>query len=454
MNSHVDELKVCSDRQLIDAIKVIESSRTQIAFVVDAGNVLVGVLTNGDVRRFLLGGGQASSPVALCMNRTFRSIGPDTDRETLLKLFDLGFNAVPVVDSDGRLVDYATPDLPLTTKEGPIMVRARAPVRIGFSGGGTDLTYHFIDNKGAVLNTSIALYAHTTLIPGSGPEITIHSNDIDRVERYASLRALLDAPEKGLIAAVISVVRPSFGFEIIVHSDFPVGSGLGGSSAVAVSVVAAFNEMRHDSWSTYDIAELAFHAERLCFGIAGGWQDHYASAFGGFNLIELDGTRNLVNPIRLDQATANELEACLLLCHTGISHDSSALHDKQRASARSPMGQQALERLRDTCDRMHKHLLRQELDDFGRCLHEAWTAKRQLSSAVSAGPLDATYTAAMDAGALGGKILGAGGGGFFLFYVPTRHRHAVSRALQQRGCRVFPLRLDREGVTSWKRKLA
>ncbi len=453
MNTNIQDLKITSDQLLLDAIKVIEGNRIQIVFVVDQNDVLVGLLTNGDVRRFLLNGGQTSGLVEQCMNRDFRCLSPDADRESLLKLFDLGFNAVPLVDAEGRLIDYATPDLLPTTKEGPILVRSRAPVRIGFSGGGTDLTYYFVENKGVVLNTSIALYAHATLIPSNGPEISIYSHDIDRVEHYQSLRELLDHPDKGLISSVVSVIRPTYGFELYVHSDFPVGSGLGGSSAVAVSVVAAFNEMRHDSWSAYDMAELAFHAERLCFGIAGGWQDHYASAFGGFNLIELDGVRNLVNPIRLEPQTCNELEECLILCHTGISHNSGAIHKQQQASVNNSAGKEYLSGLGDLCGRMHKHLLRQELDDFGRCLHEAWMLKKQLSKSISGTSLDETYTSAIAAGALGGKILGAGGGGFFLFYVPTRQRAAVSRLLQDKGCRIYPFRLDREGVTSWKRKL-
>jgi D-glycero-alpha-D-manno-heptose-7-phosphate kinase len=453
MISHVRDLKITSDQLLLDAIKLIENSRIQIAFVVDHDDVLVGLLTNGDVRRFLLNGGQASSSIAECMNRNFRSISQDADREALLKLFDLGFNAVPMVDAAGKLIDYATPDLLPTTKEGPILVRSRAPVRVGFSGGGTDVTYYFVENKGVVLNTSIALYAHATLIPSRGPEIGIYSNDIDMVEHYQSLRELLDNPDKGLVSSVVSVIRPTYGFDLYVHSDFPVGSGLGGSSAVAVSVVATFNEMRHDRWSTYDIAELAFHAERLCFGVAGGWQDHYASAFGGFNLIELDGVRNVVNPIRLAPEASNELEECLILCHTGISHRSGPMHEQQREAVNSAVGKKYLNGLGDLCDRMHKHLLRQHLDDFGRCLHEAWELKKQLSTSISGGWIDELYTAAIAAGALGGKLLGAGGGGFFLFYVPTRQRMAVSRVLIDKGCRIYPFRLDREGVTSWKRKL-
>jgi D-glycero-alpha-D-manno-heptose-7-phosphate kinase len=452
MNTHFDELTVSKDQSLIDAIKVIEANRTQIAFVLDDAKVLVGVLTNGDVRRFLVRGGEPTCRVADCMNRAFRFAQHTAPREELLKLFDLGFNAVPLIDEAGHMVDFATPDYFPPTQEAAILARARAPVRISFSGGGTDLTYYFIKHKGAVLNSSVALYAHATLIPNSGPEINIHSQDIGLNEHYSSLRELLDHPEKGLLSSVVSVIRPAYGFDLYVHSDFPVGSGLGGSSAVATCVVAAFNEMRLDRWSTYEVAELAFHGERLCFGIAGGWQDQYASAFGGFNLIEFDGTRNLVHPIRLDPEITNELEESLVLCDTGIEHHSGKIHEKQREDFTSEGKEDQLKEVVEVCLRMHRHLIRGELLEFGRSMHEAWTLKQKLSSAISGTRIDAIYNAAIEAGAVGGKLLGAGGGGFFVFFVQPRVRNAVTKALEAHGCTIRPARFEREGVTSWRTK--
>jgi len=454
MKDHFKDLVVKHDQPVVDAIAAIERGPTQIALVVDAEDVLVGVLTNGDIRRFLVGGGQTSTPVHACMNRNFHALPEETSREELLKLFDIGYNAVPLLNEAGKLVEFATPDFFPPAKEVAVLSRARAPVRISFSGGGTDLTYYFMKNDGVVLNTSIALYAHATLIPSAGSEISIISHDIDRQEHYSSLRNLLDSPDKGLLSSVVSVIRPDYGFDLFVHSDFPVGSGLGGSSAVATSVVAAFNELRLDKWSTYEIAELAFQAERLCFGISGGWQDQYASAFGGFNLIEFDGKRNFVNSLRLEPAISNELEECLILCDTGIEHNSGKIHDQQRQDfVKVDRSQQLLE-MTDLCRRMHKHLVRGDLNDFGSSLHEAWKIKHGLSSAISGSTLDRIYNSALEAGALGGKLLGAGGGGFFLFYVQPRHRAAVSATLKALGCTLRTIRFEKEGVTSWRTKVA
>jgi D-glycero-alpha-D-manno-heptose-7-phosphate kinase len=267
----------------------------------------------------------------------------------------------------------------------------------------------------------------------------------------ADLQARLDRPS--LLAATVAVIRPSAGFDLYVRSDFPVGSGLGGSSAVTTAIVAAFNELRLDRWTTYEIAEVCYQAERLCFGVAGGWQDQYASAFGGFNLIEFDGTRNLVHPIRLEDPVVNELEECLILCDTLMPHDSGRIHTEQRIEFDGNGKASELKAAVDLCRKMHRHLIRAELVEFGRDLHAAWQLKRGFAASVSNVRIDEIYAAAMQAGALGGKLLGGGGGGFFLFFVQPRCRKAVTEALRSAGCRMSAFRFESKGVTSWRSKL-
>ncbi|GHT90301.1 sugar kinase [Betaproteobacteria bacterium] len=414
---------------------------------------MVGVITNGDIRRYLLQGGTADQTVTVCMNRQFHAVRVDTPREELLKIFDLGYHAIPCLDHDGKLKDIYLRHL-TANPETPVLARARAPVRMSFCGGGADLTYFFIDHSAAVLSCTVGLYAHATLIPRDDKRIRIFSEDMGQEEHYASLPELVANPDKSLLSTIISLIQPQYGFDFYLHSDFPVGSGLGGSSAVTTATIAAFNELRQDHWSTYEIAELAFQAERLCFGIAGGWQDQYASAFGGINLIEFEHQHNLVHPIRLDEATHNELGACLLLCNTGITHDSGKLHEIQRQAMETEPSQTDLLRESVTlCRRMHHHLIRGELNDFGRRMHEAWLLKKQFSSSVSTPQLDQIYTTAIQGGALGGKLLGAGGGGFFLFYVQPQGRQSVIRAVQSLGCQTTSFRFESQGVVSWRAKL-
>jgi D-glycero-alpha-D-manno-heptose-7-phosphate kinase len=451
MYDKIGELTLSETETVMKALEIVENSLVQTAFVVDCDGVLIGILTNGDIRRFLLRGGSTSQPVSECMNREFQYVPISAPRETLLKMFDLGLICVPLIDEKGKIVNYASPSYFPPPKECEVLVRARAPVRLSFGGGGTDLTYYFIDHQGAVLSTTLALYAHAALIPSSSPHITIYSADIDKLEEYATLRELLACPDKGLLSSVVSVIRPSFGFELMVNSDFPVGSGLGGSSAVTTSVVAAFNELRLDRLSTYEIAEVAFQAERLCFGISGGWQDQYASAFGGFNLIEFGGkNRNLVHPIRLDPEISSELEECLLLCDTMIKHDSGKLHQGQKKEYFEEDRQAYFRDMVDISQKMHRYLIRGELREFGLCLDETWQLKRRMSSKITDDAIDKIYSEAIAAGALGGKLLGAGGGGFFVFFVLPRNRQAVIRKLKEMGCALRSVYFENKGVNSWR----
>jgi D-glycero-alpha-D-manno-heptose-7-phosphate kinase len=453
LNELIEQLTMLSTQVILAAIERMESSRFQVVFVVDETGHLLGLITNGDLRRHLLHGGSTGDLVTDCMNRDFKSVTVDASREELLKLLDLGYHVIPRVDGAGRLLDLVTSEYDLASPEAPILTRARAPVRVSFSGGGSDLTYYFVDHPGAVLSTTVALYSHATLIPRPDKEINIYSEDLNTHEQYPSVMELLGSDNRGLLRAVVAVIKPTYGFDLYVRSDFPVGSGLGGSSAVATAVVAAFNEMRLDRWTTYEVAELAFHAERVCFGIAGGWQDQYASAFGGFNLIEFDGKKNLVHAIRMEPGTLNELEECLILCDSRIQHDSGALHDKQRESVTQTDKSQQVTQMVDLCRQMHKHLIRGELLDFGRSLDHGWQLKRSLSGSISSPEIDNIYQSAIEAGALGGKLLGAGAGGFFLFFVQPQYRQKVAQRLRAMHCKLSSFRFETQGVTSWRTKV-
>jgi D-glycero-alpha-D-manno-heptose-7-phosphate kinase len=387
------------------------------------------------------------------MNRNFKSVSTNASREELLKIFDLGLGVIPKLDESGRLIELITPDYELASPEAPVLARSRAPVRVSFSGGGSDLTYYFVDQTGLILSTTVALYCHTTLVPRKDKEINIHSEDLDTHQHYGSISELLNDEKRNLLASVVSVIKPTYGFDLYVRSDFPVGSGLGGSSAVATAVVAVFNEMRLDHWSPYEVAELAFLAERLCFGVAGGWQDQYASTFGGFNLIELDNKKNLVHAIRLDASVVSELEECLLLCNTMIKHDSGDLHRKQKEAYSAEDKTQQVKTMVALSREMQHHLIKGELLEFGRCLDKAWQIKKGLSASISSSHIDSIYEVATSNGAVGGKLLGAGAGGYFLFFVLPQYRHAVTKKLKDLGCTLSTFKFEPNGVTSWRTRV-
>jgi D-glycero-alpha-D-manno-heptose-7-phosphate kinase len=215
-------------------------------------------------------------------------------------------------------------------------------------------------------------------------------------------------------------------------------------------VLAAFNELRIERWSAYEMAELAFQAERLCFKVPGGWQDQYAAAFGGFNLIEFMPTGNNVNALRMPDDVICELEESLILFNTGLAHDSGDLHRVQKLEMSSERGDATLMQLAEFCFEMNRALARRDLARFGRGLHEAWLLKKKTSSKVSSHIIDEIYDAAMQAGAIGGKLLGAGGGGHILFYAPPAVKKRVIDALASFGCTASTVRFDLKGALSWR----
>ena len=453
MNPLVEQLSIAESTKLIIAIEKIESSQFQIVFIIDDNRSLVGIVTNGDLRRHLLHGGSVLDSVLECMNRDFRSVSINSTREDILKLFDLGLGVIPKVDLEGRLLDLITRDYDLASPEAPVLARSRAPVRVSFIGGGSDLTYYFVDHKGLVLSTTVALYCHAALLPRGDEKINIYSEDTGSSSHYPTLSDLLADQQRDLLGSVVSVLKPKYGFDLYVHSDFPIGSGLGGSSAVSTAIVSVFNELRLDRWSSYEVAELAFLAERLSYGVIGGWQDQYASTFGGFNLIELDNKKNLVHAIRLEATIINELEECLILCNTTIKHHSGELHKLQRETFAGENSSLLLTQIVSLAREMHHNLIKGELLDFGRCLDKAWQLKRGLSDSISNDTLDNIYTAAIASGAVGGKLLGAGAGGYFLFFVLPQHRRTLSETLRNLGCTLTNFKFESEGVTSWRTRL-
>jgi len=323
-------------------------------------------------------------------------------------------------------------------------------VRISFGGGGSDLTHFFAGEGGAVINTTISLYSHATLRIRDDEQVIVHSRDLGASLNAINLQAALSQQGNfGLIQALLKAVHPDFGFELYIHSDFPMNSGLGGSAVVSAAVLGCFNQFRRDQWDLHELAELAFQAERLYLGVAGGWQDQYATVFGGFNFMEFRMDQNIVHPLRIQPDSLLELEESLILCDTGILHDSGEIHRDQRTQMQQLDVRQHVQTNVELTYRMRNDLLRGRLLQFGQSLHEAWQFKRKFSSKISSKQLDGIYDSARLHGAVGGKLLGAGGGGFFLFYVPPFRKHELIDHLEGAGLKIRPFRFEADGLRAW-----
>lgn len=433
-----------------EALLQIEANHHGLILTIAENGAVTGLATDGDIRRKLLDGASLDHAIATCANREFAWEAPTTSRELLLKQLDHRIRFIPLLDEEQKLVGLVSRDhLPIQAEE-PVYARARSPVRISFGGGGSDLTHYFSGENGAVINTTISLYSHATLRIRDDEKIIIRSLDLNESLFADDLASALQQEGRfGLIQSLLKAVRPDFGFELFLHSDFPMNSGLGGSAVVSAAMLGCFNQFRRDQWDHHELAEIAFQAERLYLGVAGGWQDQYATVFGGFNFMEFRMDQNIVHPLRIHPDTLLELEESLILCDTGTTHDSGDIHRDQRQQMRQESVRHQVQTNVELSYRMRNQLLRGLLLQFGQSLHEAWQFKRQFSSKISTARLDQIYDEARQHGAIGGKLLGAGGGGFFLFYAPPFGKHELMAHLEESGLKVRPFRFEQEGLRAW-----
>lgn len=340
-----------------------------------------------------------------------------------------------------------------------MIYRSKAPLRIGIAGGGTDVSPYCDLYGGAILNATISLYAYATIEPVSGDNIIMEAIDRDERAAYTLATSLLPQDDNCLIlarGAYNHIVKkyggvPS-GFRLTTYVDAPAGSGLGSSSTLLVAIIGAFTEWMHLPLGEYDIAQMAFTIERTELAMAGGKQDQYAATFGGVNFMEFSANNQvIVNPLRIEQKLLFELEYNLLLYFTATSRYSSDIIAAQsrNVTEKKQVPIEAMHQLKEQAFMMKEALLKGCLDEIGRILDFGFRYKKQMASGISNETIDTIYDAALSAGATGGKISGAGGGGFMMFYCPGNTRFAVQKALAGFGGVFRPYEFVEHGLVTW-----
>ena len=335
-----------------------------------------------------------------------------------------------------------------------LIVRARAPLRISFAGGGTDVSPYCDDRGGAVLSVTFNKYAHVALVPNDDNRIGLHSLDYQTSVHYDIGETLPFDGQLDLVKACVNRLYPerAAGFDLHLHSDAPPGSGAGASSALVVAVLAALREWLRLPLTEYELAEAAYAVERCDVGIPGGRQDHYSAAFGGFNFIEFVAAGTVVAPLRIRWNVASELEERLVLVYTGGSRPSGGIIADQvrRYRAGDVDAVTAMDEQKALANEARRALLAGDLDRFGDVTHRAWQSKKRMSDRISTPSIESLYAHARAAGAIGGKVSGAGGGGYMVFV--TRHdgRKDVVEALRGDGCQVVDFSFEPQGVQAWR----
>jgi D-glycero-alpha-D-manno-heptose-7-phosphate kinase len=338
-----------------------------------------------------------------------------------------------------------------------MFIRSKAPLRLGLAGGGSDVAPYSDLYGGAILNATVNMHAYATIIPRNDGKIVIKSFEGHQVIELDATKSLktngkLDL-HKGVYNRVVKdYINKPLSFELTTFVDAPPGSGLGTSSTLVVTILGAFTEWLKLPLGEYDIARLAYEIERADLGMAGGKQDQYAATFGGVNFMEFyKDDKVIVNPLRIRNTYLNELAYSLILFYTETSRLSSKIIESQANNVLQNRVEsiEAMHQLKYQASMMKEALLKGDLDEIGRILDYGWHYKKMMAEDITNQQLDLIYETAKKAGASGGKISGAGGGGFMIFYCPGNTRISVIRALEKMGGRVQRYEFTTMGLNTW-----
>ena len=342
-----------------------------------------------------------------------------------------------------------------------MLIRSRAPLRLGLAGGGTDVSPYCDEFGGAILNATIDYYAYAVLEPLSTGMVEFVSADLGQATSYPVAPVLANDGHLDLFKAVYNhIVREynhgkPLSLRISTRVDVPAGSGLGSSSTLTVAMLAAYAEWLNIPLGDYELAHTAFVIERVEAGLQGGKQDQYAAAFGGFNFMEFGGnSRVLVNPLRIKDWVVSELEASLLLYFTGKSRTSANIIWEQSRNVRdrNELAVEAMHAIKEEAFRMKECLLRGDFHSLRQVLRNSWESKKRMASQITNEHIESLYACALEAGAHCAKISGAGGGGFMMFLVDPIYKDKVAAALREKHAdgAAYASHFTSSGVQTWR----
>ena len=329
------------------------------------------------------------------------------------------------------------------------MLIARAPMRISFGGGGTDLEAYYAKYGGLVISTAINKYFYAVITTDESDDLQVISADYRSLFRHSPYNDLFWDGDLALPKAILHHFGIRRGINLFVASEVPPGTGLGSSSAAAVTMVRAISTLVEQPMTKQQVAELASYIEIGKMGMPIGKQDQYASAFGGLNKIIFTSGGVTVEPLKVDSEVRRTLERRLMLFFTGSSRESTSILKHQRKSTedRDESVLQALHNIKQVAVEVQACLERGDLDEFARLLDYSWQEKRRLAPGLSTGFIDECYTLALKNGASAGKITGAGGGGFLMLYCHEHAQDAVTKALEKHGLKRMNFRFDHQGAS-------
>ncbi len=345
------------------------------------------------------------------------------------------------------------------TEQNRVLIRSKAPLRLGLAGGGTDVSPYCDEYGGMILNATIDMHTFCTIEPLDNGRIIFEASDLGqrcecKTSEHIEIDGLLDL-HKGVYNRIVKDFNGGapLSFKMTTFSDAPAGSGLGTSSTMVVAMVNSFVEWLGLPLGEYDMAQLAYQIERVDLGFSGGKQDQYAATFGGFNFMEFyRNDRVIVNPLRIKNRIIDELELSMVLYYTGVSRDSASIIDEQITNTKQKNQQsiQAMHDLKNDAVLIKEAILKGNIREYAELLGRSWLAKKNLAHSVSNPTIEAAYSVALQAGAYSGKVSGAGGGGFIMFVVDPVARLNVVKELNKLKGTVVNFHFIKYGVKGWR----
>ena len=437
---------IFENETLKSSMKKISKNQKNIIYVYNSKKQITSSLSDGDIRRHLLKNGSIDDPVYLCSNKNFKFIKDLNERENILKLLDKKYKSIPVLDKNNKIIDIIDRSLNLISSKKKI-IRARAPARLSIAGGGTDITNYFFDKGGTGISLTISKYCNVHLIKRNDNKIIIVSNDFKKKEIIKNFNEIKYNGTLDVIKASIKLLKPDFGFEIYIETDYKPGSGLGGSAALSSCVIGAINYLQNIKLNKYEIAELAFQAERIELGILGGWQDQYSTVFGGCNFMEFRKNSNLVQKLLLPNDTLDELERRLIICDTNIKHKGSIIHKKNQSNKNlNHYGK----RIKFLVEEIRVSLLTGKINQLGKLIQQTWDLKKQLHKSMTNNKIRLMEKKLCRKNLADGcRLLGTGGGGHILFYIKPQNRFNFLKKLSQLKINYYKVKLDQDGLKVW-----
>tara|TARA_B110000037_G_C17128138_1_gene509432 strand:+ start:4809 stop:6191 length:1383 start_codon:yes stop_codon:yes gene_type:complete len=422
--------------------------------IVDKHGKCIGTISDGDIRRSL-NNYKISDPIKKIYNKKFIYINEGERPNKILRIYEEELkknnriSTLPVLDKNKKIVDIINYNDFLNEKNSPQFVKAKVPIRISFSGGGTDFSNHINKKKTFVLSSTIDKSIFVSVNKRLDQKILI-TNKSTKQKYYLDIKKI---NKNNLISNIIKLLKPNFGFEMFIDSDFDPGTGLGGSSALTLAIIACIKRLQNERVTDYyNLINSAYKFERMASKISGGWQDYYSCLMGGFNWIEMDQDDNLVSALKLSDNTVLELESNMLLFRFGKKRSSANIQSKNLIYLKK--NKKKINVIYNSFKKnslsMKKSLLQNNISKFSELLDVSWELKKKVTPYSSNNKFNKIYENLKKIGIKGGKILGAGQSGYFLVYVEPKYQIKITEFLRKKNIIEIKFNFTQKGMQIWE----